>query len=276
MWLRVDELRDAVVLADPVHQLVGVLHDVFAGGPLAGVVHAELHERRLAVDDVHVLADLQAEDRAPLQALVGQHHELDQPRVGQCEGLHLGLVVGEVPVVGAPARQRAARRARPEGPRDGCVGAPALDEVGDERPWHEPGAAQPRLLLGRVQDELQASVAAVLGQVEAERVEPPCGGGPSRGDLHEPRGVRLVLRADVGRRHGQPRRTRSAVAAAGLDEQLTTGERESLGELGRHRATQTRRRAARFHGRTRRGPSHRDRPSGVRSAGPGRASGPCA
>jgi hypothetical protein len=84
------------------------------------VVRAEVEERRLAVLRGRVARHLDADDVAPADALVGKRDGLHEARVAHGELLELSLVVGQPPVLRAPAGKGGLVAAL--GPR--LVGAP--------------------------------------------------------------------------------------------------------------------------------------------------------
>ena len=172
-----DDVRRArVALLVAVDQLERPLHRELAGRPLAGVVDAHVEEGGLAVVEVDVLGDLDAEHVLAAVGLLGHREELHEVRVLGREVLELGVVVGQR-AVAARGRSAAPRRARAgvaaAAPRSLVRAARVLrDEVGDLDGPAQAGLAQRGLVLGAVQDDAEALLAAVLGHVEAEVGEP--------------------------------------------------------------------------------------------------------
>ena len=227
---------DARVLGVVERQVVRELQGALARRPLASVVDAHDREHRLAVGRVDVLGDLDAVDLAALVGLVGQRERLDAVRVVADELLERRLVLPQMPV-GVVARGQ--RRGRP-GRGVGLVGLRVLGGLRDDvRHADAVGQALAGELVGvggAVRQDLDEVGSAVLGLIEAERVEQVLGRRRRRVDPHD---RELVRRAAGRQRRGRDRQARGAGRAryaAGLDRQRAAARGEALGDLARVKA----------------------------------------
>ena len=223
-----DRRRARVALLVAVDQLERPLHRELAGRPLAGVVDAHVEERRLAVVAVDVLGDLDAEHVLAAVGLLRQREELHEARVLGREVLELGVVVGQRAVAGAPARQRRGARAdaargggaAARGHRGAALAQPRGPVLGDEVVHldgpAQAGLAQRRLVLGAVQHDAEALLAAVLGHVEPEVGEALLllAGRGDHVDQLRRGGLRRLGRAGRDRRVRERRRHGGGVAGA--------------------------------------------------------------
>ncbi len=219
-----------------VDELVGPLHRVLARGPLAGVVDAHLQEHRLAVADrVHVGGDLDPLDRAPLVGLVGERDRAHQVGIRGREVLHLLVVVGEVAVGRALARQRRLLDPGREALVRGLLRGALAGEVGDLDLVVEADLVERLAVSGAVEDDGDVAGSAVLGQVESERGEQLLVACP-RGLDEDERGPAAL---GVGKRLAGERE-RGLLAGAGEPAGLN-GERAVVGDEARGDLVRSRR-----------------------------------
>ena len=205
-------------------------------------------------------------DVAPEHGLVVERERLDQPGIAQRELLHLELVVRQVPVLGAAARQRAAR-----GRRSHSAGRPRRWPPYGRRGRRsatlnvKPLAAQ---LLGvrlAMQDDLDAVGVAVLGHLQTERLEVVAAGERSGRDVDDADLLRRGLGGGAGGEESDRDTAPSEpTRGSGRPGRSASGRRARSPRPARACDSRpSRRRSAWSWRRTRRGPSRR-RPRGGR------------
>ena len=228
------------------------------------MVDAEEHEGRLAVAEVGIRRYLDADHRAALPGLEGQGDRPRDVRVLLGELLEVVLVIREMAVAGATARERR----DPDVLREGAIGrAVALGlcgEVLDLRLVGELALAQLLHVGGTVEQNVHEAAPGVLGVVEAELPELGLAGAVRGDHAHQRTGGRLAcvdrLGAHLDRGLGA-----AAVDPAGLDHDTAGLRQEALGDLARPERRAAGHRAAGV------GVEHRDVP--VTIGAPGNAGG---
>ena len=226
----VDEVRRTAAGAVVRQQVVRELDRVFRRRPLTRVMDAELQEDRLAVPRGRVLGDLDAVDVAALERLVIERQLLHESRIAHGQLLELEVVVGEMAVGVAAAGQLGLGVRRRELGVGRLVRLRARLEIGDPDAVGEAGVAQLALVGGAMQDDLDGVRVAVLGEIEAEALQPLlllAGGRADVDDLHLADGALCDL-DEVDRQVGA---RRAAAEAARLHAQLLALLDEALRQL---------------------------------------------